>query len=329
LRATALLAAICLGCAVVVFPLTGDGQPHAKVRRIGFLSPFSASGSPQGAEDAFREGLRALGHVEGQDFAILWQRSEGYDGLRSRAIDLARLKVDVVVTVGTLATRAAKEATAIIPIVLVAVGDPVATGLVASLSRPGFNVTGLSMLSPELGAKRLELLKEAVPTCARVALLWTRDNPFHKTVLNEIEVAAPSLGVHLQPVEARGPDEFERAFAAIRRGHACSLLVFEQPTFGEHKSLLIGLAAKSQLPTIFPVRHYVDAGGLLSYGPSVPDIFRRAAGYVDKILKGAKPAELPIEQPSKFELVINLKTAQALGIIIPQSLLVRADEVIR
>jgi len=273
--------------------------------------------------------MRDLGYVEGQNIAILWQNSEGYDRLRSSAAQLARLNVDVIVTFSTPAALAAKGATATIPIVMAISGDPVGDGLVAGLARPAGNVTGLSTLAPELSAKRLELLKEAVPGSPRVALLWNPNTPFHKTMLKEIEAAAPALGVQPQPVEARGPNEFERAFATMTSRRASALLVFDDAMFGENESRIIARAAKNRLPTIFGSRHYVDAGGLMSYGPHLPDMFRRAAVYVDKILRGAKPGDLPIEQPTKFELIINLKTAKALGLTIPQSVLLRADRVIR
>jgi len=229
----------------------------------------------------------------------------------------------------TPAALAAKDATTTIPIVLVGVGDPVGSGLVASLARPGGNVTGLSNLSPELVGKQLEFLKDVLPSVSRVAVLWNPANPFTARMVRAAEVAAQALGVQLHLVEARGPDAFDSAFAAMTSAHAGALLILADPMFLQHRRRLAELAATSRLPTIHNVRAFVEAGGLLCYGVSQPDQWRRAATYVDKILKGAKPADLPVEQPTKFELIINLKTAEALGLTIPPTLLFQADEVIR
>jgi putative ABC transport system substrate-binding protein len=242
---------------------------------------------------------------------------------------LVRLKVDVLLVPNTPAALAAKQATSTIPIVMPAMGDPMGTGLVASLARPGGNITGLSTLQPELIEKQLEILKDVLPTVSRVAVLWNPANPGHALSVRAADVAAQALGVQVHRVEARGPDAFDSAFAAMTRAPADALLVLGDPMFFRHRSRLAELAATSRLPTVHNSRPYVEAGGLLGYGASQPDAWRRAATYVDKILKGAKPADLPVEQPMKFELIINLKTAQALGLTIPPTLLFQADEVIR
>ena len=265
---------------------------------------------------------------------IEYRDAEGkLERLPALAAELVALKVDVIVAAaGTLAALAAKQATKTIPIVFIAVGDPVTSGLVTSLARPGGNVTGLSALSPELTSKWLELLKQAVPAVSRVAFLLqpgALGERTEKDILKEADVAARALGVQLQVVEARGPADFDRAFSDMASARAGALMVLSTPMFSSARGRLLDLAAKNRLPTLFTFREYVDAGGLMSYGPNLADLFRRAATYVDKILKGAKPGDLPVEQPTKFELVINLKTAKALGLTIPQSLLLRADEVIQ
>ena len=254
-----------------------------------------------------------------------------YDRLPDLAAELVRLKVvDVIVATPTPPAAAAKNATGTIPIVMIAVGDPVGQGLIASLARPCGNVTGLSFsVGLEIIGKQLELLKETVPKVRRVAILSNPANPFHPLAIKEVKVAARSLGVQLQLLEARGPNEFDGAFAAMAKERVGALLVVTDPLFFLHRTRLADLAAKSRLPAAHGVREHVEAGSLMSYGPSLPDLSRRAATFVDKILKGAKPADLPVEQPTKFELVVNLKTAKALGLTIPQSILIRADEVIR
>jgi len=282
--------------------------------------------------EAFLEGMRALGYVEGQDFVLEYRGAEGqFEGFPDLAAELVRLKVEVIVAQGTPAALAAKHATTTIPIVMVGVGDPVGSGLVASLARPGGNITGLSNLSPELVRKQLEFLKDVRPTVSRVAVLWNPANPASHLMVRAADVAAQALGVQLHLVEARGrgPDAFDSAFAAMTNAHADALLVLADNIFFEHRRRLAELAAMSHLPTMYQGREHVEAGGLISYAASVPDVWRHGATYVDKILKGAKPADLPVEQPTRFELVINLKTAQALGITMPPSLLLLADEVIR
>ncbi len=309
-------------------PPAADAQP-ARVARIGFLGYVSPSATPHLVE-AFRRGLRDLGYVEGQNVAIEFRWAEGrLERLPDLAAELVRLKVDVIVAQGTPGPLAAKQATRTIPIVMAAAGDPVGAGLVASLARPGGNVTGLSLQVPELGGKRLQLLQEVVPGVSRVAVLWNAANPYPALVVRETELAARTLGVQLQSLEVRGPDDFETAFQAATRGHAGALITVDDPLTVNQRARIVDFAGKSRLPAMYGVREFVDAGGLMAYGAHVPDMWRRAATYVDKILKGAKPADLPVEQPTRFELVVNMKTAKALGLTIPQSVLIRADQVIQ
>ncbi len=327
LRAGALVGIAVLSLLMAVDAVAA--QQPAKVPRIGLLSADAASASWHLVE-AFRQGLRDLGHVEGQNITFEYRFAEGkYDRLPDLAAELVRHKVDVIKAFTTPATRAAMNATAAIPIVFSQAGDPVASGLVASLARPGANVTGVSLLAAELSVKNLELLKEIVPRISRVAVLWEPDQPVGALYLRQIEVAAMSLRVQLQPLEVRDPNDFETAFASITRKRAQGLIVLPGSLFNLHRHRLADLAARSRVPAIFIRREFVDAGGLVSYGTNYADQSRRAATYVDKILKGAKPADLPVEQPTRFELVINLKTAKALGLTIPQSVLFRADQVIQ
>ena len=313
---------------ILAAPLAADAQQTGKVRRVGYLSAGSRSDR---YPDVFRQGLRDLGWVEGQNIVIEGRWAEGrYDRLPDLAAELVRLKVDVIVANPTPAAAAAKKATGTIPIVIISVGDPVGQGFITSLARPGGNVTGLSYsVGLEITGKQLELLKETIPKVRRVAILTNPGNLSHALSIREAKVAARSLGVQLQLLEARGPNEFDDAFAAMARERVGALLVVADSMFILHRARLADLAAKSRLPAAYSLRDHVEAGGLMSYGPSLLDNFRRAATYVDKILKGAKPADLPVQQPTKFELVINLKTAKALGLTIPQSLMVRADEVIQ
>ena len=282
--------------------------------------------------EAFREGLREFGYVEGHNIAFEHRWAEGRtEPLPDLAAQLAQLKVDVIVVGSTPATRAAMQATTTIPIVAATMADPVSDGLVASLARPGRNVTGLTFLGPELGAKRLELFKEAVPRVSRAAVLWhpgVYGEHTMKNMVKELEAAARPRGVHLQLVEARGRDDFNEAFSAMVRQRADALIVLPSPIFFQERRHLVDFAAKHRLPAMYPYREAADGGGLMSYGASTSDLFRRAAKYVDRILNGAKPADLPVEQPTKFELVINLRTARALGVTIPPSLLLRADRVV-
>ena len=317
--------------ALVAAPFAAEAQQTAKIARIGYLANLLAV-NPRGLE-AFRQGLRDLGYVEGRNLVIEYRDAEGkLERLPALAAELVALKVDVVLAGATLAALAAKQATRTIPIVFAAAGDPVTDGLVTSLARPGGNVTGLSFLASELVGKRLELLTQAVPGVSRVAVLWHPGGSGERTekdMLKEAEVAARALGVRLQFFEVRGPADFDRAFSDMTRARAGSLTAIGGILFFNERRRLVDLAAKNRLPAVYASRDYVDDGGLMAYGPSAADMFRRAATYVDKILKGAKPADLPVEQPTKFELVINLKTAKALGLTIPQSVLVRADEVIQ
>jgi len=321
---------VTLTLSLLAAPLAADAQQAGKVPRIGFLGVTSPSDRPSHL-DAFRQRLRELGWVEGQNIVIDYRYAEGrVDRLPDLAAELVRLKVDLIVaSAGTQAATAAKNATETIPIVMIYVRDPVGTGLIASLARPGGNVTGVSgSAGLELFAKQLELLKETVPKIRRVAILSNPDNAYHQLAIREVNVAARSLGVQLQLLEARGPNEFDGAFAAMAKERVGALLVLSDAIFGSHRTRLADLAARSRLPAAFGVRDDVEAGGLMSYGPSILDSYRQAATYVDRILRGAKPAELPVEQPAKFELVINMKTAKALGLTIPQSVLLRADHVI-
>ncbi|MFI5340198.1 MAG: ABC transporter substrate-binding protein [Candidatus Methylomirabilales bacterium] len=320
-----------LSLGLLLVPLATDAQEPGKVFRIGILGNVPLT-DPDGARlwGAFIQGLREVGYVEGRNITIEHRFSEGqYERLPDLAADLVRLKVDVIVAPATQNVAVAKQATGTIPIVMTGSADPVGSGLVASLARPGGNVTGLSVLSPEMVGKQLELLKEIVPRVSRVAVLWNPTNTSHPLSLREAKVAARLLAVQLQTFEAQEPDDFERAFAAMTRERAGALLVLRDGMFLLHPRRIADLAAKSRLPVMYGGKDEVGNGGLVAYGPSLRDSFRRAATYVDKILKGAKPADLPVEQPTKFELVINLKTAKALRLTIPQSVLIRADEVIQ
>jgi putative ABC transport system substrate-binding protein len=313
-------------------PLAAEAQQAAKVARIGYLSPNLAT-SPH-LREAFRQGLRDLGYVEGRNVVFEYRDAEGkVERLPALAAELVELKVDVIVTEGanTSVPLAAKQATRTLPIVFASAADPVGSGLVTSLARPGGNVTGASILSPEIVGKRLELLTQAVPGVSRVAVLWlpgALGERTEKYMLKEADVAARALGVQLQFVEARGPADLDRAFSDMTRARAGALTVLPSLMFLREHRRLVDLAAKHRLPAVYTVKEYVDAGGLMAYAPNLAEVFRRAATYVDKILKGAKPADHPVEQPTKFELVINLKTAKALGLTIPSSLLQRADQVI-
>jgi ABC-type uncharacterized transport system substrate-binding protein len=319
---------VILALGILTAPLTATAQPPTHVPRIGALTGYTL-GRGRNVE-AFLEGMRALGYVEGHNLVLEYRGAAGhYERFPALAAELVRLPVDVLLAGGTPAALAAKDATTTIPIVIAGVGDPAGSGLVASLARPGGNVTGVSVLQPEVVGKQLEFLTDVLPTVSRVAVLWNPANPAHALNVRAAEVAAQAVGVQLHFLEARGPEAFDRAFAAMTRAHAGALLVMEDPMSIEHRSRLAELAATSRLPTVHNDRAYVEAGGLLCYGASHPDMYRRAATYVDKILKGAKPGDLPVEQPTKFELVINLKTAQALGLTIPPHLLVLADEVIK
>jgi putative tryptophan/tyrosine transport system substrate-binding protein len=317
------------GC-LLAAPLAAEAQQAGKVPRIGYLGLTSPSDRPP-LLDAFRQGLRELGWVEGQNIVIDYRFAEGrFDRLPALAAELVRLKVDIIVSGGTQGVTAAKNATEAIPIVMITVRDPIGTGLIASLARPGGNVTGMSgSAGLEIVGKQLELLKEVVPKIRRVAILSNPGNAYHPVAIGDLNMAARSLGVQLKLLEARGPTEFDRAFAAMATERVGALLVLSDTIFNSHGTRLADLAARNRLPAAYGVRESVEAGGLMSYGSSLRDLYRRCAAFVDKILKGAKPADLPVEQPTKFELVINLKTAKALGLTISPSLLQGADELIQ
>jgi putative ABC transport system substrate-binding protein len=319
------IGSLCLG--VFAAPLVAQAQPAGKVYRIGFLGNASAS-SQVNRVDALRAGLRELGYVEGNNIVIEYRWAEGkYDRLPDLAAELVRLKVDVLVTSGTPGTLAAKQATTTIPIVMAGSGDAVAAGLVASLARPGGNITGLTDLVPEVMAKGLELLKEAMPRTERVAVLVNPDNPSRALVFKAMETAARSLKVELQTFAARGPNELEGAFSTMAKSRADAVVVTTDALFNANVRAIADLASRKRLPSA-GITAFAEAGGTIGYGLNFPAMSRRAAYFVDRILKGAKPADLPVEQPTKFDLVINLKTAKALGLTIPQSLLLRADQVI-
>jgi putative ABC transport system substrate-binding protein len=309
---------------------SAEAQQPTKVPRIGYLTAASLSANA-GRIEAFRQGLRELGYVEGENIVIEWRSSEGkFDRLPALAAELVRLKVDIIVTSGPTPTRPAKEATATIPIVMSQDTDPVGNGFVASLARPGGNITGLSTLRPELSGKQLELLKEIVPRLSRVAVLGTSTQPGYAQQLREVELAAGALGVKLQYLDVLGPKDIETAFRAASKGRADAVLMLVAgAVLNPHRTEVAELAVKSRLPAIYRNREDVEAGGLMTYGVSLTDLSRRAATYVDKILKGAKPADLPVEQPMKFEFVINLKTAKQIGVTIPPNVLARADKVIK
>ena len=304
-------------------------QQPTKIPRIGLL--FTATPSAAAARiEAFRQGLRELGYVEGKNILIEQRYAEGQlNHMNELAAELVRLKVDVIVTIGPAATRPAKEATHAIPIVMGVDDDPVGNGFVASLARPGGNITGLASLAPEIGGKQLELLKEIVPRLSRVAVLGTSTQPGNAQSLREAEVAAQALAVKLQYLDVLSPKDIEPVFRTASNGRAEAVLVLRASVFFSHRKQIVDLAAKRQLPAMYYTTEYVEEGGLMTYGVSITDLFRRAATYVDKILKGAKPAELPIEQPTKFELVINLKTAKRIGLTISPNVLARADRVIK
>jgi putative ABC transport system substrate-binding protein len=319
-----------LGGAAAAWPLTARAQQVGKVPRIGYLSPGSASPGPLAYHDEFERGLRELGYIEGRNIVIEYRFADGkFDRLGALAAELVQLNVDVIVSLVTQASLAAKNATSTIPIVIVSVGDPVGAGLVASLARPGANVTGNSGMTTEVIGKGLGLFKQTVPNVSPVAVMWNPDNVVYQgQILRETEVAARTLNIQLQMFGARGPDEFDRTFGAITSARAASLLVLPDPVFSAHTARIAAFADESRLPALYGLREHAAAGGLMAYGPNYADLYRRAASYVDKILKGAKPADLPVEQPTKFEFVINLKTATTLGLTIPPGVLAIADEVI-
>ena len=311
-----------LGGAAAAWPLAARAQQAGKIPRIGIIDD-----SP--IWNAFRHGLRDLGYLEGQNIVFDYRYAGGLpDRLAWVAVELVHRPVDLIATFGTPPTLAAKQATTTIPIVMMGVGDPVGSGLVSSLARPGGNITGNTILGPEVAGKRLQLLKEVIPSLSRVVFLWNPDNASHPAQLAELRVAVEALGIKLLPVPVRSSDEFDNAFAAMMRERPDAFLMTNDPFHQLSIGRIIDFLANNRLPGMFVTREVTVAGGLLSYGASLPDLFRRGAVYVHKILQGTKPADLPIEQPVKFELVVNLKTAKAMGLSIPESFLLRADETI-
>jgi len=312
-------------------PLAAEAQTPPKEPRVGYLSIGSASDPRRVAiYDAFRQSLNDRGYVENRNISIERRFAEGdYARLPNLAADLVRRKVDVIAAYSTPAAKAALGATRSIPIVMSGVVDPVATGLVVGLARPGGNVTGLSLMAPEIVGKQMQLLKELIPTISRIAILWNPANPSGTPQVHEAEIAARALKVQLQLIEARNADDLDKAFTAVTRARADGMVVVVDGMFIDSRIQLARLAEKARLPAVYGLREHVEVGGLMFYGASPVDQARRAATLVDKILKGAKPGDLPVEQPTEFELVINLKTARALGVAVPQSVLVRADEIIR
>ncbi len=323
------IVAFYLASAVLVSSYSGEAQQPAKVARIGVLHSASSSTYATRTE-AFRRALQELGYIEGQNIVIEERYGEGkIDRLPQLATELVSLKVDVIVAGGVTAIRTAKKGTGTIPIVMSFSSDPVAAGLVASLARPGGNITGLSVLGPELGGKQLELLKEMLPHLSRVAILGDSSSATYGVRMREIEMAGRALGVQVQPVELRGPDDLEKAFSAMAKGRIGALIGLQNPAFGLLRGRIAELAAKSRIATAYIDKEFVHDGGLMSYGTDYDDLYRRAAVFVDKILKGVKPADLPVEQPVRFECVINLKTAKQIRLTIPPNVLARADRVIR
>lgn len=321
---------VTLVCGLLCAPLTAaEAQQPKKVPRIGYLSGIDAATHSTRVEP-FRQALRELGYIEGQNIAIEYRYAEGeLDRLPDLAAELVQLKVDIILASAPPPTRAAKGATATIPIVMAFSDDPVGSGFVASLARPGGNITGLSTFAPEISGKELGLLKEIIPGLSRMAVLGTSTVPQYVQVVKEIERAAKALGVKVQYLDVLNAKDIETAFRGARKGRAQAILVLGSPVLYSHRTQIVDLAAKSRLPATYSRPEYVEVGGLMTYGVNMTDVFRRAAIYVDKILKGAKPADLPVEQPTKFELVINLKTAEALGLTIPPTLLFQTDKVIR
>ena len=326
IRGVGLVVTLALG--ILLGPVA-HGQQKAKVYRIGFLGNSTAA-LEANLVQPFREGLRDLGYVEGRNVLIEYRWAEGkYERFPALIAELIAEKVEVIVTAGTPATLAVKKATTSVPLVMVAVGDPVGTGIVASLGRPGGNITGLTSISPELEGKRLELLREVIPKLSHIAVLWNPASPLQVVAEKETRAAAQVLRMKVLSLGVRAPEELDSAFAAIVRERPGALLVLADRLFLHNRARIMSFAAQNRLPGVYAYRELVEAGGFMSFGPSYAGMHRRAATYVNKILKGTKPADLPVEQPATFELVINLKAAKALGVTIPQSVLLRATEVIQ
>jgi len=308
--------------------LAADAERPSSPRRIGVLlvAWHPTDKQPQ----QLHAGLHEAGYVEGRDIVFEWRFADGhYDRAPSLAAELVQQKVDVIVVESTIAAQAAKRATSTIPIVMAIVADPVGSGLVDTLAHPGGNLTGLSLMGLDLSAKRLQLLKEAIPRLTRVAVLWNPATPFHAKAVRDITAAAGALSLNVTLVAAQGPADLSLALAAAKRAHAQALYVVEDPVITLHRKRLLELTAKAAIPSVYSLRDFPEEGGFISYGADLSDMFRRSAQFVDRILKGAKPSELPIEQPTKFELVVNLRTAKTLGVVVPESILLQADEVIR
>ena len=321
----------CLTLGALLIALCGSAgaQQAKKVPRIGLLSPFTASDAAHWHE-AFRQGLRDHGWIEGKNIGIEYRYAEGKnDRLPDLVADLLRLKIDVIVASVATDALVAKKATKTIPIVMASAGDPIASGLVNSLARPGGNITGLSQIAPELAGKRLELLKEVVPKLSRVAVLWRPEGASSPLAWEESQAPARALGLQLHSMEARSTNDFDKGFEEAAKAHAGALAVLPDPLFAGNLKRIADLAAKGRLPSIFHLGEFADVGGLMTYGPDRSDMFRRAATYVDKILKGTMPADLPVEQPVKFEFIVNLKAAKQIGLTVPPNVLVRADRVIK
>ena len=322
------LLAFAFACLILDLASAADAQQPALPRHVGLLV---VGFSPEDKEvEAFREGLQDAGYAQGRDIVVEWRFANGdIDRVPELMADLIKSKVDVIVVDSTPGTVAAKRATSTIPIVMTTVADPVGSGLVANLAHPGANVTGLTIMTAELSAKRLQLLKEVIPKLRRVAVLWNPDTLYHPKVIRELKAAASSLSIELSLADAKALAKLSPAFSKMRRAHAQAVYVIEDGVFVAHRAAIVELAANARLPAIFAQARVVEEGGLISYGPSWVDLYRQSAGYVDKILKGTKPGDLPVEQPNRYQLTVNLRTARALGITIPESILLRADEVIR
>ena len=318
-----------LGALLLVLSLPANAQQLTKIPRIGYLNASSASSASSRVE-AFRRGLRDLGYAEGKTIIVEYRFAEGNpDRLRQLTAELVQLNVDIIVSGGPTVTRLAKEATSTIPIVMGFDDDPVGSGFVASLARPGGNITGLSTLAPEISGKQIEILKEVVPRISRVAVIGNSTRSATSLAFKEMELAAGVLKVQLQYLDVRDPKDIETAFGAASKGRADAIVVLGSPVLNLRRTQIADLAVKNRMPGVYAQPEFIDAGGLMYYGASFTDIFQRAATYVDKILKGAKPADLPIEQPIKFEFVVNLKAAKQIGLTIPPNVLVRADRVIK
>ena len=319
---------VAFGASIFSYPLRSVAQQLAPAARIGVLLVLL---SPEGEEArAFRQGLRDAGYVEGRNLVIEWRSAIGdYSRLPELAADLVQRKVNVIVADTTLAVQTAQKATSTIPVVMTLVADPVGSGMVANLARPGANTTGLSIMLAELSVKRLQLLKEVIPQLSRVAVLWNPPSPYQPKAMEDLKAAAPSLAIELSFMDVRTPEQLDSAFAAVNRARAQALYVLDSPLFFTHRTTITRFASGVRLPVISGEKPFADAGGLMTYGANYADQMRRAAGYVDKILKGTKPGDLPIEQPTKFDLVINMKTAKALDITVPSPILLRADQLIK